>query len=206
EFCREVRRRKLDLTFACPNGIRIDTLDRELLTVMRRTGFYSLTFAIESGSQTILNRVNKNLDLSVVPKRFKLAKKLGYIIPSYFIFGLPGETYETARRTIQFAKSLPFDHPLFFLARPLPGSKFFDEWIREKKIREDDYYNLFHFYTFREKLELTSEDKTIILPKDAIREFYLRPIQIWRGIKKNIEVFHLRQLLLKIINYLKTIF
>ncbi|MHA1264599.1 MAG: B12-binding domain-containing radical SAM protein [Candidatus Helarchaeota archaeon] len=182
EFCREVLRRKLDLTFACPNGVRIDTLSKELLTLMRRTGFYSLTFAIESGSQTILNNVNKKLNLKIIPTTIKVAKKLGFIIPSFFIFGLPGETYETARRTIQFAKSLPIDLPSFFIAKPLPGSQLFEDWIRENQFQKIDY-NWFYFHDPGNNLIINSGNRTLNLPKDAYREFLFRPKQLIRTLK-----------------------
>ncbi len=182
EFCREVLRRKLDLTFACPNGVRIDTLDKELLRLMRRTGFYSITFAIESGSQKILDRANKKINLKVIPEKLKIAKKLGFIIPSFFIFGLPGETYTTARRTIQFAKSLPLDTAVFFIAKPLPGSKLFDDWRQENNLLKLNY-DWFSFNRFRNRLILKNGKKILNLPQDAYREFLFRPIQILRLLK-----------------------
>jgi len=182
EFCQEIFRRKLDLTFACPNGVRIDSLNRDILKLMRQTGFYALTFAIESGSQKILNNANKKLDLKKIPKIAKIAKELGYILPSFFIFGLPGATYKTERMTIQLAKSLPLDSVGFFLASPLPGSKLCDEWIEKNKLNTINY-EWFHFYGKRDRLIFTEGSKKLILPRDAYREFILRPKQIMRMLK-----------------------
>jgi radical SAM superfamily enzyme YgiQ (UPF0313 family) len=95
-ICKEILKRNLDLTFACPNGVRIDRLDKEILTAMRQAGFYALIFAIESGAQSILDKANKKINLKIIPGKVKLAKSLGFLIPSYFILGLPGETYTTA--------------------------------------------------------------------------------------------------------------
>jgi len=182
EFCHEILQRKLDLTFTCPNGVRIDSLNRELLTLMRRTGFYLLTFAIESGSQSILNKANKKLNLRVIPKVLKIAKSLGYIIPSFFIFGLPGETYTTARRTIQFAKNLPLDTASFFIASPLPGSRLFDDWVQEHSLTRVNY-DWFYFHGIEEQLILSDHQKKLNLPKDAYREFFFRPRQLIRVLK-----------------------
>jgi len=181
-FCREILRRKLDLTFSCPNGVRIDSLNRDLLKMMRQTGFYSLTFAIESGSQSILRKANKKIDLGGIPKIAKIAKQLGYILPSFFIFGLPGETYQTARRTIEFVKSLPLDIAAFFIASPLPGSKLFDNWVQEKNIIKFNY-DWFHFHGIRDRLILTDGRNKLTLPSDAYREFNFRPKQIIRMLK-----------------------
>lgn len=182
EFCREIILRKLDLVFSCPNGIRIDTLNKEILSLMRRTGFYSLTFAIESGSQTILNNVNKKIDLKVIPKIAQMTKKLGFIIPSFFIFGLPGETYQTARRTIQFAKSLPLDAAVFFKATPLPGSRIFEDWAKTNKLPTTSC-DWFQFHAEQNRIELVEGNKTLNLPKDAYREFIFRPKQMLRLVR-----------------------
>ena len=191
-ICREVLRRKLDLKFSCPNGVRIDSLNKEILQIMKRVGFYSLTFAIESGAQSILDRANKKLNLKVIPKMVKIAKSLGYYIPSYFIFGLPGETYNTARQTIQLAKKLPLDIMTSFIAKPLPGSKLFTQWVQSQNLSEINY-KMFHFYGADNKLELSENGRKLILPKDAYQEFFFRPIQIWRFIKLWVTHFHLKQ-------------
>jgi len=203
DFCREILRRKLDLTFACPNGVRIDSLNKELLTLMKRTGFYSLTFAIESGSQTLLEQANKKIDLKIIPEITKMAKNIGFQIPAYLMLGFPNETYKTARQTIQFVKSLPIDRTVFFLVQPLPGSRLFDDFSQKINLKSNNYS--FHFFTFKNHIEFTDGKNKIVLPRDAIREFYFRPIQILRMLKTNVNTLQLRQLLLRIILFLRTI-
>lgn len=197
EVCREVIRRKLDVTFQCPNGLRMETLDEEMLTIMRKAGFYALVFAIESGSQSILNDINKRLNLRKVHKVIKLANKLGYFLMGYFIYNLPGETYETARRTIQIAKSLPFNVITSFIAKPLPGSRWFDQWIQNKDVSKVDY-DWFHFIEIESKLEFSDGKRTLRIPKDAIREFYFRPIQILRYLKYWVHTFNFNQSVLAV--------
>ena len=203
DFCREILRRKLDLTFACPNGVRIDSLNKELLTLMRRTGFYSLTFAIESGSQALLEQANKKIDLKIIPEITKMAKDLGYQIPAYLMLGFPNETYNTARQTIQFVKNLPIDRTVFFLVQPLPGSRLFNDFAQKNNLNSIDCS--FHFFTFKNNIKLTDGKNKIILPRDAIREFYFRPIQLFRMLKTNINTLQLRQLLLRVIMFLRTV-
>ncbi|MDD1776764.1 MAG: B12-binding domain-containing radical SAM protein, partial [Candidatus Helarchaeota archaeon] len=203
EFCHEILRRKLDLTFACPNGVRIDSLNKEILTLMKRTGFYSLTFAIESGSQKILDQANKKIELKIIPKVTKIAKNLGYQIPAYLMVGFPNETYKTARQTIQFAKTLPIDRTVFFLVQALPGSQLFEDLNRGNTINSIN--NTFHFFTYKNQIELTDGKNKIVLPRDAFREFYLRPIQLYRMVKTNLKTLQLRQLVIRAIMFLRTI-
>ena len=192
EICREVLKRKLDLTFTCPNGLRIETMDKKLLTIMRKTGFYAITIAVESGSQALLNKANKKLDLKKVPGAVNLAKKLGFLLKGYFILGLPGETYETTRRTIQLAKKLPYNSLVVFMAKPLPSSTWFDQWRQNKDISKLDY-NWFEFVEIGRTLEFSNGKRIIKLPKDAYRELYFRPIQIFRYLKYWVHTFHFVQ-------------
>jgi anaerobic magnesium-protoporphyrin IX monomethyl ester cyclase len=192
EICREILRRKLDLTFQCTNGLRIENIDRNLLTIMRKTGFYEITIAVESGSQSILNSINKGLNLKKLTEAVKLAKSLGFFLQGFLIFGLPGETYKTVRRSIQFMKSLPFDVVGWFTAKPLPGSRMFDQWVRDKDPSKINY-DWFHFVDVGVALEYSDGKRTIKLPKDAVKEYLLRPRQLLRYLKFWIHTFHFKE-------------
>ncbi|MBW2968318.1 B12-binding domain-containing radical SAM protein, partial [Candidatus Woesearchaeota archaeon] len=61
DFCRQMINLKLDITFALPNGIRLDSLDKNLLELMERAGFYSFAVGVESGSDRVLKLMKKNL-------------------------------------------------------------------------------------------------------------------------------------------------
>jgi len=135
-ICQEIIKRNLDIVLKCPNGVRIDTLDEEILTWMRRAGFYHMILAIESASQRVLNRVNKKLDLKNVPRIANLAKRYGFIIKGFFILGLPGETISSALQTLSFSKKIGLNFAAFFIAQPLPGSKLFMEWITKQQISQ----------------------------------------------------------------------
>ena len=120
-ICRELQRRKLDLTWACRS--RIDTVDGEVLTEMQRAGCRRIYFGIESGVQEILDRVNKGITLKQVRETIGIAQDLGIKPLGFFLIGAPGETRETVRETVRFAKSLDLDFVQFskLTAKPLTG-------------------------------------------------------------------------------------
>lgn len=186
--CDEIIKRKLDITWACPNGVRIDKLDRELLSKMKKSGCHMLSFGIESGSQKILDKMNKNLDLRIVPDMVRLVKEIGIDANGFFIIGLPGDTEETIRQTIEFSKRVPFDRALFGTFVPLPGSMAFEEWAKDKKISELNWgnFDMFHFISTGG----LSEEELVRLQKNAFREFYFRP----RTILKILSDIKIRQL------------
>jgi len=171
EVCKEIIRRKLDIVWACPNGVRIDRLDEELLKWMKKSGCYLLAFGLESGDQKILNTATKNLDLSQVSKALRMVKKIGIQTWGFFILGLPGETMESALKTIKFARNNEFDRAQFCIFTPLPGSEIFEKWTIDKKNLNWNDFNFFNI-VYTDKL---SEEQLRKLHKRAFREFYLRP-------------------------------
>jgi len=94
--------------------------------------------------------------------------------------GLPNDTYETCRETIEFAKSLPLDYAQFYMCVPYPGSKIFngntnwEQYSTMKSMTGDDP-------VFVPK-GMTKEE-LISLQKQAYKEFYLRPQLLWRHLK-----------------------
>ena len=95
-----------EITWAALNGVRVDTLDRELLSLMRRSGCVQVNLAIESGSETVLSLMNKRLSLSKVEEVAAYCGELGIKAAGFLLIGYPGETERTFRETVQFFKKL----------------------------------------------------------------------------------------------------
>lgn len=173
--CREIIKRKIDIVWACPNGVRIDRLDKKLLKTMKESGCYLLAFGIESGSQKILNRAGKHLDLKIVYKTLKLVKEIGIQTWGFFIIGLPGETRETVQTTISFAKKLSLDRAQFCKFTPLPGTTIFAEWSAGKNLKDLPWEKINFFGDCIYNTEELTNEELSDLQKIAFRSFYLRP-------------------------------
>ncbi|OGX15648.1 MAG: hypothetical protein A2166_02640, partial [Omnitrophica WOR_2 bacterium RBG_13_41_10] len=138
KICRLLIEAKLKISWAAPNGIRADTVTEELLDLMKKSGCYFLAFGIESGNQGILNKIRKKTKLETIEKAISIANKKGIVTQGFFIFGLPGETKDSIRETIDFAKRIKLDKAQFLLLDVLPGSqlwedlegKFVADWAR----------------------------------------------------------------------------
>lgn len=124
EICEEILKRNLKITFSV-NG-RVDNADREMFKIMKRAGCREILVGFESGVQKILNNMNKNITLQQSREFMKLAKETGLQVHGCFVIGLPGETEQTAKQTIDFALSLGLDTIQFSGAVPFPGTKFFN--------------------------------------------------------------------------------
>jgi radical SAM superfamily enzyme YgiQ (UPF0313 family) len=177
-FCEELIRRGIKIKWTCNS--RVDYVDEAMLTLMGKAGCWFISWGIESANEIILKRARKGYKKEQAFKALQWAKAAGIKNWGYFIIGLPGETEESIRETIAYAKQLPLDIALFHIAAPYPGTPFFYEvvennWFRPGTKWEEvdmdqstvlDYENL-------------SAEQLEYWQKRATREWSLRPGPVW---------------------------
>lgn len=132
-LCKLMIEQKINMKWTCNS--RVDYVDEEMLQLMGQAGCWFMTWGIESGSEQVLRHPRKGAYPDKVERALRWAKQAGIKNWGYFIIGLPTETEETIRQTIDFAKKLPLDIALFHVAAPYPGTPFFFEVVREKWFR-----------------------------------------------------------------------
>ncbi len=128
-LCELILERGLRLRWTCNS--RVDFVDPEMLSLMGRAGCWMISWGIESGSEEVLRRACKGITPEQVEQALRWAREAGIRNWGYFIIGLPGETEETIRETIRFAKRLPLSLALFHIAAPYPGSPLFFEVVEQ---------------------------------------------------------------------------
>jgi magnesium-protoporphyrin IX monomethyl ester (oxidative) cyclase len=118
------------IVWQTPNGIRVDTLGEETLKLAKESGLKSIILSVESGDQRVIDHViHKNLSLEKVLEVASLCKKLKIKAKAGFMMGLPGETTESFKNTIQFAKMLLDEFGIkssISTATPYKGTKLYD--------------------------------------------------------------------------------
>jgi anaerobic magnesium-protoporphyrin IX monomethyl ester cyclase len=178
KICKLLIEKNIKISWACPNGIRADRVDRELIRLMKKAGCYRVSFGVESGNQKVLDNIQKNETLGQIEEAFKICKEEGMIAYGFFMFGLPGDTEETMQQTIDFAKKCDPDIAKFGIMIPLPSTPIYEEWKGKYIISEnwDDYG--FHKGTQVYKHPTLSQDTINKYYKKSYREFYLRPSYI----------------------------
>jgi radical SAM superfamily enzyme YgiQ (UPF0313 family) len=133
QLCQMMIDEKINIGWTCNS--RVDYVDEEMLALMGKAGCRLISWGIESGSEQILKHARKGAYPDKAERALRWAKKAGIMNWGYFIIGLPGETEETIRMTIDFAKKLPLDIALFHVAAPYPGTPFFFEVVKNKWFR-----------------------------------------------------------------------
>jgi radical SAM superfamily enzyme YgiQ (UPF0313 family) len=175
----------MGLSLSLPNGVRADRLNEELLLLMKRAGFYYLSFGIEFGSQRMLKLCKKSLDLDKARESIRLAHKLGFMTQGFFLLGHPEETHEDVEMTSSFINSVPLDRILLTLPFPLPGSELFDYYLEKRygTVANIDW-RTFKFDIYDRLLEhMTKED----VQRERFKmytKFYFNPVNALRFLSK----------------------
>ncbi len=153
---------------------------RETLEVLKANGLRLFTVGFESGSQDILNNVKKGMTVKWAREFAENCHQLGIKIHGTFIVGLPGETRDTIRETIQFAKEINPHTLQVSLAAPFPGTYLYDQAKREGWLRAE-HGKLVGFEGFQvstiEYPHLSAED-IFAAQEQFYREFFFRPSKI----------------------------
>jgi radical SAM superfamily enzyme YgiQ (UPF0313 family) len=133
DLCQRMIDEKIDIHWT--SNSRVDFVDEEMLQLMGRAGCRLISWGIESGNEQILKHARKGAYPDKAERALRWAKQASIMNWGYFIIGLPGETEQTIRQTIDFAKKLPLDIALFHVAAPYPGTPFFFEVVENKWFR-----------------------------------------------------------------------
>ncbi len=169
------------ISWSC--NMRVNT-DLSLLPLMRQAGCRMLMTGFEFGTDENLRVVRKGgVSIDMARAYAKEAHRLGFTVHGCFMFGAPGETKDSARQTIEFAKSMPLDTIQFTGIACYPGTSLY-QWAKEN--------NYLLARDWKDWLTECGEQRTLLSypqfsHKDideyidiGLKEFYLRPKQIWR--------------------------
>jgi radical SAM superfamily enzyme YgiQ (UPF0313 family) len=183
KFCEELIRRKFDVSWCCPNGLRLDSLDREILVLMRKAGCYYVSIGIESGSQRVLDMMKKKLKIFEIKRQVDMARSVGLDVNGFFILGYPGETIDDIRKTIDFARELDLSRAAFYNFLPLPGTSVYEDLLEGHKIDGLDWTKMTQ-WDVPYVPDGMKADQLKEFQRSAFLKFYLRPIIFYRLLRE----------------------
>ena len=138
EMCNEILRRGLKIRWNC--GTRVDMLTKELLQKMKEAGCISVWFGVESGSQQVLDAMKKGITPELTMKVFGWVREVELKPVPNVILGFPGETKESAWKTIKFVEKIsPDDVGFYNVATPFPGTPMYDQVVQNGWLRVTDF-------------------------------------------------------------------
>lgn len=145
KICDLLIERKINLRWRCPNGIRADRLDYELLRKMKKAGCEEIAIGIESGCEKVFNAIGKGMRLTQIEETIKQAKRAGIKVTGFFMVGLPFSTFQREIISAEFARSLKLNYVHWSMAVPYPHIRFW-EWVKKNGKFIKDYRAGCHYF------------------------------------------------------------
>lgn len=178
ELCEKMIKNKLNLEWSC--FTRVNLVDKELLKKMKMAGCYLIFYGTESGSQRLLNLIRKGITLEQSRRAITITHEAGIETWASFMLGLPSETKEESKQTINFAIEIDPTFVQFPITTPFPGTELYDLANKYGKILTKNLED----YTTWDNVVFISNGRTINDIKKTVsmayRKFYLRPGYIVR--------------------------
>lgn len=168
-----------NLTWRTPNGVRIDSLNDEVMALITRSGCSELTLALEHGDQEMVAKVmNKKLDLETAFGVFQLAAKYDVMVNIFVIVGYPGETTERFENSLAYLRRVKNlgvrANCLAFLAQPYPGTELLKECREEGYLRPPPGVSYADFDNFLIRRDLMSTGNVVSIETPDFDESEVR--------------------------------
>jgi anaerobic magnesium-protoporphyrin IX monomethyl ester cyclase len=134
-LCERLARGGLDMQWNC--DARVDSVDPDLLRLMKRAGCWMISYGIESGSEQILGQVQKGISLENAEQAIHWTKEAGIRAKGLFMIGYPQETEETLAQTLAFIRRVPLDEINLSFLTPYPGTEIYRQLKGSSEFSED---------------------------------------------------------------------
>jgi len=190
DLCNLIKGNKLDVMWTCIT--RADLLDRGMLEKMKSAGCYSVSIGVESGSQEILNKIQKQINVNRLRQTSKMIKELDMNLHLFFSVGHADETEKSLRKTLRMIDELDPDTLNVSRANPFPGTKIYEDAIRENRFVFKNWHS---YYMKLRKLDEDAFNKSVkglyatIYKKNlnGIKKMITKPDFILKFCKENIK-------------------
>lgn len=139
EICEEILKKGMRIPWTCMGDAMF--VDYETLKIMSEAGCIGMKFGVESASPEILKNIHKPLNLEKVRQIVKWCRELGISTHATFCLGLPGETSETIKQTMNFMESLHTDTAQVSKAVPYPGTPMYKWAMKNNYLTTTDLSN-----------------------------------------------------------------
>jgi radical SAM superfamily enzyme YgiQ (UPF0313 family) len=175
-FCGLIKKHKMDISWS--GYARVDLVDPDLLKLAREAGCWNIFYGFEVGTQEMLDFLDKRATLQQAVDACRWTKEAGIIVRGSFMVGLPNETPEVGRKTIDFALKLDPDYANFNIFFPEPGTTLYDLALKSGRLLSHSYLGRGVPVYLPEGY--SSPDEVREIQAEAFRRFYFRPSYLFK--------------------------
>jgi anaerobic magnesium-protoporphyrin IX monomethyl ester cyclase len=129
EICRLLLERELGVSWVLMAGLRADRVDLEMLQLMKAAGCQEFGVGIESSDPEVLREIGKGETIEEIARGITLAREAGFLVAGSLMIGNPGDTLQTVRRSLEFARAQGLDVIFVYHALPFPNTRLWD-WVQ----------------------------------------------------------------------------
>ncbi|UCC38419.1 MAG: radical SAM protein [Candidatus Aminicenantes bacterium] len=182
EICEEILSRNIEIRWDIRT--RVDTVDEEMLELLKRAGCVAVHYGVEAGNDEILKVIKKGFTVEKAKEVFKLTRKVGIETLAYFMIGLPSEKAEDIQDSFDLAKELKPDYAHFTIFSPYPGTELYSLGLEKGIIKKDIWKEFSEDPKEGFKIPVWEEnftrDELYEMIVKFYKSFYLRPSYILR--------------------------
>ena len=167
---------------------RIDRVDLEMLNILKKAGCYRIHYGIESGSQRLLDYLEKGITLEQIRTTINNTKKAGIEVFAYMMIGIPTETKDDIKKSMDLVLELKPTHVNYSICTPFPKTVLYERSLKLASSSEDYWLQFATNPSSEFKIRVLNENFTNKelrnLQDCALRSFYSSPYIIFREIIK----------------------
>ena len=191
ELCRKMREKKLSFFWSCDT--RVDLLGDELLREMRLAGCQRLSLGVESGSQRILDAIDKKITVAEIIASTELAKKYGIKVRYYMMLGNRGETRESFEETLRFLERAAPHEYVFSCLSIYPGTRDFHDAEKAGRVDRRVYFED-DFQELKTPFDASDEDVAVMnewfYANSGLRTGHKDGVRDYEGILERLGDYH----------------
>ncbi len=170
QICKEILARNLKISWVAIS--RVNYIDEDMLYWMRLSGCSQISYGVESGSEEIRNRLNKHIRTDQIKKAFTWTTRYGILARAYFIYGCPGETWDTIQETIDLIHDIKPLSVIFYILDLFPGTSLYEEFREKFDITDDIWLTRIEDIMYFENDTNLSKELILSFGKKLRTDFY----------------------------------
>lgn len=185
-ICTLLLEEELEIMWGC--AARVDCVSPDLLKLMKKAGCIRISYGIESGSSRVLKLMNKCISIKQIRDAVRMTKQVGIPVYVYFVYGMPDETLDDARKSGRLLMELKPDYVTHSIATPFPGSQLYDEALDRGILKNVDW-DMFN-YPFNYVIINPNFKEIFRYQASVLKKFYLSPHFIMNTLKNLKSIYH----------------
>lgn len=185
-LCELIIREGLEISYRM--SARVDTVDMEMLKLLKQSGCNRISYGVESGNQRLLDYLEKRTTLEQIAKAFQMTREAGIQTFAFLIIGIPTETMEEMERSVDFVKSINSDYMNISICTPYPKTALYDKMLDDGLIPYDYWQSFAENPTEDFQVKFWNKDFTDEqlrhLQDRLMKRYYRSPVYILKELRK----------------------